>query len=346
MVTRFASLWLAWFLVPLYAVWAALWLRQHRRSAATRAPQHGHLRYSSTQVLARLPETRAVRMRTWIQRLRLGSVALILVALLRPQTLEDRTEVTASGIDIVLAIDASGSMEARDLDADKPIFDRRTRLGVIKDVVQQFVARRPSDLLGLVVFGADAYTLCPLTLDHGVVDAFLQSITPGMAGKSTAIGDGLGAAINRLRHAEGKSRIIILLTDGSNNSGTLLPKEAAEAAHALGLKVYTVGAGGRGPAPVVVEGMFGRKQVVELPEDIDEPALRQIAQITGGAYYRAEDTNELEAIYARIDALEKSPVRAPTYMEAHEHFAWLLIPALILLILEVVLLETRLRPIP
>jgi Ca-activated chloride channel family protein len=339
------SLWFAWFLLPLYSAWVWLWVRKWRAAAGAKS-HRSTLRYSLVGVLAALPPAPTVRLRLWVQALRLGAVTLMVLAVLRPQTQRGRTEVTASGIDIILAIDASLSMKALDLDTDQPIPQRRNRLEVVKDVVGAFVARRESDLMGLVVFGAEAYTQCPLTLDHGVVQTFLQGITPGMAGDSTAIGDGIGAAVNRLRRSEAKSKIIILLTDGSNNAGTLTPKQAAEAARALGLKVYTIGAGGRGPAPFIVDGPFGGKSVTYGAADIDEPTLQEIAQITGAAYFRAEDNTALETIYDRIDRLEKSPVKSPRYLETHELFAWLLIPALILLVIEVVLLATRLSKIP
>lgn len=341
---RFASLWLSWLLVPLYAAFVALWWRQRQRDA-TRPRTRGVLRFGTTQVLQGLPVAPTVRLRRLVQTLRLVSVLLFMVALLRPQTALNRTDVVASGIDIVLALDTSMSMKALDLDADKPIAKRRDRLEVVKSVVAEFISQRDSDLIGLVVFGGEAYTQCPLTLDHNVIDVFLSNVQPGMAGDMTAIGSGIGTAINRLRRATGKSKIIILLTDGRNNAGQLSPKKAAEMAHAMGIKIYTIGAGGKGPAPYLVQTPFGA-QVVTDNVDIDETSLKEVAALTGGAYFRAEDVSGLTQIYKQIDQLEKTPVKAPTYLETHEQFAWVLVPALWLVFAEVVLLATRLSKIP
>lgn len=341
---RFASLWMAWLLAPLYLTFVGLWYYQ-RRPSTSRLRTRGVLRFGTTQVLAGLPEAPAVRHRRLAQLLRPLTVALFAIALLRPQSALNRTDVIASGIDIVLAIDTSMSMKALDLDADKPIAKRRDRLQVVKSVVAEFIGQRDSDLIGLVVFGGEAYTQCPLTLDHNVIDVFLSNVQPGMAGENTAIGSGIGTAINRLRRSTGKSKIIILLTDGRNNAGDLSPKKAAEMAHAMGIKIYTIGAGGQGPAPYLVQTPFG-SQVVTDNVDIDESTLKEVAELTGGAYFRAEDVSGLTQIYKQIDALEKTPVKAPTYMETHEQFAWVLVPALMLLFAEVVLLATRLSKIP
>lgn len=341
---RFASLWLAWLLAPLYIAFLGLWYYQ-RRPHNTRLRTYGVLRFSTTQVLSGLPQAPAVRYRRLAQWLRPASMLLFAIALLRPQTALNRTDVTASGIALVLAIDTSASMKALDLDADKPIAKRRDRLQVVKSVVADFIGQRESDLIGLIVFGGEAYTQCPLTLDHNVIDVFLSEVKTGMAGDNTAIGSGIITAINRLRRSSSKSKIIILLTDGRNNAGDVSPKKAAEVAHAMGIKIYTIGAGGQGPAPYLVQTPFGA-QVVTDNVDIDEGTLKAVAELTGGAYFRAEDVSGLTQIYKQIDALEKTPVKAPTYMETHEQFAWVLVPALMLLFAEVVLLATRLSKIP
>ncbi|HET6343810.1 MAG TPA: VWA domain-containing protein [Myxococcota bacterium] len=341
----FANPWLLWILVPLYALWAMGWAAQRWFERQRRLRAHAALRFSSIESLKRLAPSRSLLLRRGIETLRLLSVALLLAGLTRPQTGRKESRITTDGVDIMLAIDTSGSMQALDLDADQPIPRRRNRLAVVKKVVEGFIQKRDTDQVGMVVFGGDAYTQCPLTLDHGIVATFLDRIEPGMAGDMTAIGSGLGAAVNRLRKSHAKSKVIILLTDGRNNAGGLSPKKAAEVAHALGIKVYTIGAGGRGQAPFVVEGVFG-KQLVYDNVDIDEDTLREIATLTGGAYFRAEDTAGLQKIYDQIDALEKTEIQMKSYMEYTERFSWFVIPALGLLLVEVVLLGTRFRKIP
>jgi Ca-activated chloride channel family protein len=207
------------------------------------------------------------------------------------------------------------------------------------------VARRENDQIGLVVFGAEAFTQCPLTLDHGIVATFLDRVEIGVAGDATAIGSALGTAVKRLKDSQAKSRVIILLTDGRNNAGPLSPRKAAEIAKTFEVKVYTIGVGTRGQAPFVVDTLFGRRVVYQNVE-IDEQSLKEIADLTGGAYFRAEDTASLERIYDRIDELEKSEITMESYMEYDEQFRWLVLPAVGLLLLEVVLLGTRFRKLP
>lgn len=341
---RFASLWLLLILLPLYGGFVFLW-RQRQRHAGKFSRAPGAIRYPSTMLLAQIPTAPAARYRLWVKCLRLFSLLLLLLAMLRPQTILKKTQIQSHGIEIVLAIDTSQSMLALDLDTDRAIAQRRTRLEVVQSVVTEFVNKRDSDPIGIVVFGSQAYTQCPLTLDHDIVNSFLQKLTPGMAGDSTSIGSGMAAAINRLRKSQAKSKIVILLTDGRNNSGALSPRKAAEIAHTLGIRVYTIGAGGRGRAPFIIDGPFG-KQVAYDDVDIDEETLQEIAKTTGAAYFRAEDRDTLAQIYERIDSMEKAPVQLPTYLETQELFFWFLIPALLLLIAEKLLLETRLSKIP
>ena len=249
------------------------------------------------------------------------------------------------GIDIVLVIDTSGSMQALDLDASRRIADRRNRLDVVKGVVDEFVKKRDDDQLGLVVFGAEAFTQCPLTLDHGIVATFMERIEIGMAGDATAIGSAVGTAVKRLKDSDAKSKVIVLLTDGRSNAGSLSPTKAAEVAATFGIKIYTIGAGGQGKAPFIVDSFFG-KQVVYQDVEIDEETLRKIADLTGGKYFRAEDEEALKQIYEEIDQLEKTEITMSSYMEYNEQFRWFVIPALGLLLLEVVLLGTRFRKLP
>jgi Ca-activated chloride channel family protein len=263
----------------------------------------------------------------------------------RPQTGRTQTQVRTEGIDIVLVVDTSGSMRALDLDADRQIARRRNRLEVVKDVVESFVGKRDNDQIGIVVFGSEAFTQCPLTLDHGIVGTFLERLEIGMAGDATAIGSALGTAVKRLKESQAKSKVVILLTDGRSNAGSLSPLKAAEVAATFGIKVYTIGAGTRGKAPFIVDSFFGQRVVYESVE-IDEETLRRIAETTGGQYFRAEDSGALEAIYDQIDQLEKTEIEMHSYMEYNERFRWFVIPALILLLAEIVLLGTRFRKLP
>jgi Ca-activated chloride channel family protein len=341
----FGDLQLLWGLVPLYLLWAAWWVVM-RFGAFGLGRSRASVRFSSTARLQQLKLSWAVRLRPWVEALRLVSVGLLIVAIARPQTGKSHTQVTTEGIDIMLVVDTSGSMQALDLDAHKRIGDRRNRLEVVRDVMADFVKGRDTDQIGLVVFGSEAFTQCPLTLDHGIVDSFLGRLEVGMAGEATAIGSALGTAVKRLRDSEAKSKVVILLTDGASNAGVITPSKAAEIAQTFGVKVYTIGAGTLDEkAPVLVDGFFGQ-QVQYIPVEIDEATLREIAETTGGAYFRAEDSEALARIYDQIDTLEKTEVKSRTYMEYDERFSWLVLPAIFLLLLELLLLGTRFRKIP
>ena len=263
----------------------------------------------------------------------------------RPQTGRKLTSIQTEGVDIVLVLDTSGSMRALDLDADRSIARRRNRLEVAKSVVEEFLRRRETDQIGLVVFGSEAFTQCPLTLDHGVLSTFLERVEIGIAGDGTAIGAAIGTAVKRLRDSEAKSKVIVLLTDGRNNSGALSPRKAAEIARTFDVKIYAIGAGTRGQAPFLVDSLFGR-QVVYQNVEIDDESLEEIATMTSGAYFRAEDQHALSAIYEEIDQLEKTEISTHTYMEYFERFRAFVLPALALLLFEVVLLGTRFRKLP
>ncbi|MCP3961174.1 MAG: VWA domain-containing protein [bacterium] len=339
----FANSWMFWVLAPLFACWVLAlilvpWLAHKRRKAAA-------LRFSNIRSLQRLRPSKTLILRRLFQGLRLATVALLMLAMARPQTGRTQTQVRTEGIDIVLAIDTSGSMQALDLDASRKISDRRNRLEVVKTVVDEFVEKRDNDQIGLVVFGAEAFTQCPLTLDHGIVATFMERLEIGMAGDATAIGSALGTAVKRLKDSEAKSKVVILLTDGRSNAGSLSPAKAAEVAATFGIKIYTIGAGTRGEAPFIVDSLFG-KQVIYQNVEIDEDTLQGIALETGGKYFRAEDEKALAAIYEEIDQLEKTEITMSSYMEYNEQFRWFVIPALALLLLEVVLLGTRFRKLP
>ncbi|MEZ4271013.1 MAG: VWA domain-containing protein [Myxococcota bacterium] len=339
----FADLKFLWILLPLLTLWAATrlftyWRGQRRRSAA--------LRFSSIKVLQRLQPSKILRLRLFVQGLRFVTLALLVIAMARPQAGRKQTEVMTEGVDIILSIDTSGSMQALDLDADRPVRKRRNRLEVVKSVVEEFVQKRPNDQIGMVVFGSEAFTQCPLTLDHGVVATFLERVEIGMAGDTTAIGAAIGTAVKRLKDSAAKSKVIVLLTDGRQTAQTLSPTKAAEIAKAFGIKIYTIGAGARGKAPFIVNHPLFGPQIEYRPEDIDESTLQEIAQITGGTYFRAEDMKGLKRVYDEIDKLEKTEITTKAYMEYDERFSWFVVPAIALLLLEVLLLGTRLRKIP
>ena len=337
----FADGTLLWWLGPIFVLWVLAWAylpRLHRRRPAA-------LRFSSIRSFFALPASPALLGRRLVLGLRLLTVALLILAVARPQTGRSETQVRTEGIDIVLVIDTSESMRALDLDDDRRISQRKNRLEVVQEVVERFIAKRPDDQIGLVVFGDEAYTQVPLTLDHDVLGTFLGRLDIGMAGPTTALGSALGTAVKRLRDSEAKSKVVVLLTDGRSNAGTLSPRKAAEVAATFGVKVYTIGAGTRGTAPMLEAGPF-RQRVVYQEVEIDEETLQEIARRTGGAYYRAEDGQALQSIYDRIDELEKTEITLSSFVEYDERFRWFVVPALGLLLLEVGLAGTRFRKLP
>lgn len=339
MTVFFADARLLWLLAPLVMIWIVVWWRRMR------TPKHATVIYSSIAAIDHVRPSRRQRVRRWVQALRVITVALVMLALARPQSNRDDTPVRTEGIDIMLAIDTSGSMRALDLDTQRSIAERHNRLQVAKDVVEKFINKRVNDQIGMVVFGEEAFTQCPLTLDHTILNTFLDALEIGMAGDSTAIGSAVGTAVKRLKDSKAKSKVVILLTDGRNNAGTLSPKKSAEVAQAMGVKIYTIAAGTRDKAPFIVETPFGPTVQYEDVQ-IDEETLQDMANVTGGAYFRAEDTQALQSIYDKIDTLEKTDMEVKAYHDYEERFAWFVIPALVLLILEIILLGTWLRQIP
>jgi len=231
------------------------------------------------------------------------AAALMVVGLARPQRTHSRTEVTANGIDIVLGLDVSGSMQALDFTVDNY---RVNRIAVVKSVVSKFIDERPNDRIGLIAFAAAPYIVSPLTLDHDWLLQNLERINVGIGDDGTAIGSAIAAAVNHLRTTTAKSKVVILLTDGVNNSGKISPLAAAEAARALGVKVYTIGVGVRGKAPIPVRDEAGRIHVIMANVDVDEKTLQAVADETGGQFYRATDTNSLQKIYDQINRYETS----------------------------------------
>ncbi|MEE2959325.1 MAG: VWA domain-containing protein [Myxococcota bacterium] len=340
----FSDSWVIWLGIPLLVIWIWAYLKKLGLLGKSEA-RSATIRYSSIAALKQLPKSKRFHIRQGLFLSRPLTLFFILLALARPQQGKEESLIKSEGIDIVLAMDTSGSMQALDLDSDRSLPKRRNRLQVAQKVVQSFVEQRPNDQLGLVVFGANAFTQCPLTLDHGIVTSFLDSLEIGMAGDGTAIGDAIATAVKRLQKSTAKSKVIVLLTDGRNNAGSISPRKAAEIAKTFGVKIYTIGAGKRGKAPFLVDGLFG-KQPVYQEVDIDDDILNEIAGLTEGTYFRAEDKSALTKIYNQIDTLEKTEIESSTYMEYNEHFWFFLFPALLVFFLELVGLNTRYRKVP
>lgn len=275
--------------------------------------------------------------------LRGATLVLFVIALARPQIGRSESRLKTEGIDIVLAVDVSGSMLAMDFkEAGQPA----DRISIVKKVVKEFIDARPNDRIGMVAFAGRAYVASPLTLDHDWLERNLDRIKVGFIEDGTALGAGLGTAVNRLRDTKAKSRVVILLTDGVNNVFKVQPMDAAKAAKEFGARVYTIGAGTQGVAPMPV--MMGGRIVGYQPMrvEIDEELLKQIAQTTGGQYFRATDTDSLREIYRQIDRLEKHEIEAVKYEDWRELFAWALVPGLGCLLAAVTLENTRLRRLP
>jgi Ca-activated chloride channel family protein len=325
-----------WVLALLLVVPLLAWLR--RRLARDSA-----FLYSSVQLTQGVAFLRPSFAATTLRRLRWLALALLVAALARPQRPEGEAKVSASGIDIVVAVDLSQSMAAEDFEVRGR---RANRLAAAKDVLEQFIARRPDDRIGLVAFAGRAYVAAPLTLDQRFLLQSMARLRLGLIEDGTAIGSGLAAALNRLRDVPARSRIVILMTDGQNNAGKISPLLAAESAKALGVKVYTVGVGTRGTAPFPRVDAFGQTRYVPVPVDIDEDTLTKIAELTGGRYYRADNSAKLRGIYGEIDQLEKSEVEARQYRQFEELFGWFAVPGLVLLLLELVLAHTLWRRLP
>jgi len=301
------------------------------------------LRFPSLAVasgIGRIPRSRAGM---WRSTARLLVLAAVIVALARPQLARGTTEIEQRGIDIMLAVDVSTSMEALDFETEG---ERVNRLEAVKRVVKKFIDERPGDRIGLVAFAGRPYLVSPLTLDHEWLLRRLDTLKTGMMEDGTAIGSAIASATNRLREEASKSRIAILLTDGMNNAGEVAPITAAEAARALGTKVYTIGAGTRGEAPVPVQDAFGRETIALAKVDIDEETLTKVAEMTGARYFRATDAHSLEGIYDEINRLETSPRTIKRFEHSDELFAWALLPGLALLALELALAHTRFRSLP
>ena len=270
--------------------------------------------------------------------LRMATIAMIIIILARPQSTDNWDTRSTEGIDIMLSMDISGSMLAEDL---KP-----NRLEAAKEVATAFINGRPNDNIGLVVFAGESFTQCPLTSDHAVLLNLFKEIRHGMIEDQTAIGLGIANAVSRIKDSKAKSRVIILLTDGVNNRGEIAPVTAAEIAQTFGIRIYTVGVGTRGDAPIAFQNQFGNKQYTVIRDEIDEPALKQIAAITGGQYFRATDNASLRAIYQEIDQMEKTKISVQQYSKKQEEYLPIALLTFALLLFEILLRYTWFRNIP
>ena len=289
------------------------------------------LLFSTTSLVAFLAEGRKARPGRLLAALRLMALALLILACARPQLGNTTTEIEASGIDILLAVDVSGSMEALDFTLEgRPA----NRLDVVKSVIEKFVEQRPNDRIGLLAFSGRPYMVSPLTLDHDWLLQRLGALSIGMVEDGTAIGSAIGIGVSRLQDRQAKSRLLILLTDGMNNAGAVPPLVAAEAAEALGIKVYTIGAGTKGEAPMPVVDAFGRKRLARVKVDIDDETLGKVAAMTGAHYFRATDTESLEKVYGEINSMEATTRTIKKFENYRELFFWFVGAALIFLGLE------------
>jgi len=329
---KFASPWSLLLLLVL-----PLWFWWQRRAA-----QRGGLKFSSVATARSLSSVWSALGPLLLFGLRGATLVLFIAALARPQLGRSESKVRTEGIDIVLVLDISGSMWAADYEK---MGQRESRINAAKEVVREFIRSRPNDRIGMVVFGTHAYVASPLTLDHDWLERNLDRVKIGLVEGNTAIGAGIGTAVNRLRDTKAKSKVIVLLTDGGENVPNPPALEAAKAAKEFNVRIYTVGAGSdyKGPIPVFDDdGNFKGN----IRADLDEDLLKQVATVTGGQYFRAADTASLKKTYAQIDAMEKQKVETLAYEEWRELFPWFLAPGLGCLVLAVTLEHTRLRRLP
>jgi Ca-activated chloride channel family protein len=326
-----------WFLLLLLLLPLFAWLKgRHGAKPA--------FLYSSVHLVEPIHRASRTRVGNWQNALRWLSLALLIVALARPQKPEGESKISASGIDIVVAFDLSDSMAAEDFTRNGMPVDRVT---IAREVLTKFVQNRPNDRIGLVGFSGKAYIVAPPTLDHDFLLKNLERLTiDTIPEEGTAIGSAISASLNRLRDLKSKSKIIILMTDGQNNTGKITPLSAADAAQALGIKIYAIGVGTHGIAQLPRKDAFGRKVYVPMNVDIDDQALTQIAERTGGKYYRADSTSTLQRIYSEIDTLEKTTAEVKKFQRYSELFRAFVAAGLAVLLLEILLAHTLWRKLP
>lgn len=308
--------------------------------------QHGQgsaFLYSSVDLVRPISGLSRSRAGSVLLSLRWLALAAFIVALAQPRLIKGETEIKASGIDIVVALDLSGSMASEDFIVNG---ERVNRITLAKQVLSEFIDKRPNDRIGLVAFAGRAYTACPVTLDHDYLHKNLERLHLGLIEDRTAIGSALATSVNRLRELKSKSRIVILMTDGQNNAGKIPPLVAADAAQAMSVKVYTIGVGIRGQAPFPVVDPFGRKGYQPVDVDIDEDTLTKISEKTGGRYFRADSTETLHRIYSEIDHMEKSDAKIKKFQHYDELYTQVALAGLAVLMLEIVLGHTVWRKLP
>ena len=326
---KFANPEFLWLLLLLPAIGYYLW-RRRKKMVVT-------LQFSSLQIFKNIPQTLRERLRHVPLALRLLAIAVFIVALARPQSVSDKQNISTEGIDIVLELDLSGSMLAEDFNPN--------RIEAAKQVASEFIDGRSNDRIGLVVFSAESFTQCPLTTDYPVLKNLLREVKNGMIADGTAIGLAIANGVNRLKDSKAKSKVMILLTDGVNNRGEIDPITAARIAATYGIRIYTVGVGAQGEAPYPVQTQFGiRRQLI--PVDLDEKGLTQVAEMTGGKYYRATDNRKLKAIYKEIDQLERTKIEVTAYKRYSELYGGWLLAGLLAVLMEVGLSSTVLRRNP
>jgi len=313
--------------IPLLILW--YWFKYKKNNA--------DIQVSTTESFENTPKSIRQYLFHGLFVLRILAIALLIIALARPQTSTSRKDITIEGIDIVMALDVSGSMLAQDLRPD--------RLEAAKDVAIDFILGRPNDRVGLVIFSGETFTQCPLTTDHAVIKNLFKDVKSGMIEDGTAIGDGLATAVNRLKDSKAISKVIILLTDGVNNMGSLDPLSAAEIAKIYGIRIYTIGVGTIGMAPYPVQTPFGLKYQ-DMEVNIDEDLLRQVAVMTNGKYFRATSNRKLKEIYNEIDKLEKSKIDVTEFRKKKEEFLPFALWACIFLIFELIFRNTVFRTLP
>jgi len=302
------------------------------------------VQYSGLSLLGPLIRQRKSRAGGWLAALTYATLACLLVALARPQRVDSTSQVQESGIDIMLAIDLSPSMQALDYFKNG---QELSRVDAVRDSVGEFIQDRPNDRIGMVVFAGEAFLMSPLTLDHDWLMQNVSRLQVGLAGDATAIGSALAVCANRLRDSHAKSKIIVLLTDGANNAGKITPYAAAQAAAALHIKIYTIGAGSAEEAKFPVRDPFtGQMTYTKIPVDIDVDALKKIAAIGGGQFFRAADIDAMQNVYKTINKLETTQVATKHFEHVREYFQWALYPGLFFLGLEIVLSHTRWRRVP
>jgi Ca-activated chloride channel family protein len=329
---RFAS---PLFLCLLLVVVLALFLKFRKKM--------GHpIKVSSLAGVDMVATSFMVKLAKTIPFLKTAALILLILALARPQWGDKKINVTTEGVNIILALDLSESMRALDFKKDNKIV---TRLEAVKTVVQEFIMKREGDRIGMVVFGSNAFTQLPLTRDYNTISFILDRLRIGAAGPKTAIGDAIGISLKRLEDIQSKSNIIILLTDGKSNSGALSWQDATQIAAQRKVKIYTIGVGTKGEAPFLVDGLFGKRYVYQRV-DVDLDALKSIARQTSASFFEAQDIKSLEQIYEMINNLERTKVDVEKWVEYKELYAGLLITGLILLLIYIVLTNTRFLRIP